>query len=163
MSCPVWHHSPHSTRRLCPLTTSAPSCSRSRSSIAIRQGGLASICIGAAGISQRSGSSSPSAIFEKQGACVSVSAISDENYLTSNELLLDYTEKQFLNQLIWAIAHELGHLTTAGHITDPSGHLSNANTLMTDGNPAPDGITVIMSTAEELEKVDLKTRFSVQH
>jgi len=101
--------------------------------------------------------------FERQGSCVCVSAMADEKYKASNGELVDYTATQFLNQLIWSIAHEIGHLLTAGHIAAPSGHLPDANVLMTDENPVPAGITATTSNANELEKVDLKFRLSVQH
>lgn len=100
---------------------------------------------------------------EKQGSCVSVSAMADEKYETPDGSLVDYTASQFINQLVWAIAHEIGHLLTAGHIDSTDGHLSVSNILMTNTNPAPSGITIITSSAEELEKIDLKNKFSVSH
>jgi hypothetical protein len=41
--------------------------------------------------------------------------------------------------------------------------LPYANALMTNKNPVLPGITIITSHAKELEKIDPKNRFSVQH
>ena len=100
---------------------------------------------------------------EKQGTAICVAAMADEKYKLPNGTWADYDGAQFINQLIWAIAHEIGHLITTKQIADPSGHLPIANALMTNGNPAPLGITAITSPPEELLKINLKNRLSVQH
>ena len=97
---------------------------------------------------------------EQQGAFICVASMAEEGFQLIDR---NYTGEEFLNQLIWAIAHELGHLLTVDRINLPRHHFPTPGTLMTDVNPVPLGITAITASAEEIATIDLKTRYSVSH
>lgn len=68
-----------------------------------------------------------------------------------------YTESEFVDQLVWSIAHELCHLLI-GEL-----HFNHDDYLMTDSNPALDGIAVITSGSEEIQLIDLSSRQSIEY
>ena len=102
---------------------------------------------------------------EKQGSFLFVADIAEEG-IASSSLGRHYSSGEFLNQLIWATAHEIGHQITDEHIqsvlgADNEGHIPSTNALMTSGNPIPDGISVIHAVKDEIRAVDLQKRRSI--
>jgi hypothetical protein len=91
-----------------------------------------------------------------QGSWVCVCAIAEEGVATKG-VRRHYTGSEFANQLVWSIAHELCHLLVGGV------HFSYGDYLMTDSNPAPDGIVVITSGSEEIQLINLRNRQSIEH
>ena len=93
--------------------------------------------------------------FQKCGAVVAVVGIAEE---------YPYTPPQFINRLAWAIAHELGHLIIREqHGGDwDSNHLKTTNTTLMGSVFGTLGLSDIVGDLREIEKVNLKTRASVQ-
>lgn len=103
---------------------------------------------------------------EKQGSYLFIASIAEEGIADAG-LGRHYSSSEFINQLVWATAHEIGHLITDEHIqsvpgADSEGHISVPNALMTSLNPAPNGISNISADISEILAVDLKKRRSVQ-
>jgi len=88
-----------------------------------------------------------------EGAHVCVASMSDEGVVLPN-VNRHYTANEFVNELVWAVAHELGHLLIGAQ------HYSSSTALMTNTSPAPYGIPLITAESTEIHDVNLKNRHS---
>ncbi len=89
-----------------------------------------------------------------EGAYVCVVSVSDEGVALPN-INRHYTANEFINELVWAVAHELCHLLVGTQ------HYPSSTALMTDTSPAPHGIQLITAESAEIHDVNLKNRHSV--
>jgi len=89
-----------------------------------------------------------------QGSWVCVAAVADEG-VAMKGVRRHYTQTEFIQQLVWAIAHEIGHLLIGGT------EFPHPEYLMTGGNPTPAGISVITAGRDEINLIDLRNRRSV--
>ena len=93
--------------------------------------------------------------FQKCGAVVAVAAMAEE---------YPYTPSQFINRLAWVIAHELGHLIIREQTQGDwvAHHLNTLNTTLMGSVFGTLGLSDIVGDLREIEKINLKTRASVQ-
>ncbi|MCL1921787.1 MAG: hypothetical protein FWG50_12080, partial [Kiritimatiellaeota bacterium] len=91
-----------------------------------------------------------------EGTHICVASISDEGVTLAN-VNRHYTPEEFINVLIWAIAHELCHLIGP----DTATHYFVQGALMSDFPPGTAGITAITATSAEIADINLKTRHSI--
>ena len=75
-----------------------------------------------------------------------------------------YTAHEFQNILTWSVVHELGHLIIriqdGGNWT--GGHYRNPQAVMTITNPGTEGINAVHFLNEEIERINLQNRASVE-
>jgi len=91
-----------------------------------------------------------------QGSWACVCAIAEEG-VDKTGLRRHYTKTEFIGRLVWAIAHELGHLLIGGI------HFNQPVYLMTGNLPVPSGIEAITAGSGEIQLINLKTRRSIEH
>lgn len=75
-----------------------------------------------------------------------------------------YSSDQFINRLAWSITHEIGHLLIREqHGGDwEANHLRTLNTTLMGKVFGTLGLSDIVGDLREIEKINLKTRASVQ-
>jgi hypothetical protein len=93
---------------------------------------------------------------EKEGTRIHVVAMSEEGYSTATNQKGHYTPDQFIDRLVYSIAHEIAHLLIGGWH-----NLNSSTTLMTNTDNKPAGISAITTEAQDISLINLRNRYSV--